>query len=334
MTSPKNKTFDLIVIGAGPAGISAAYEAKKFGMDYLVIERGLLANTIYQYPIGLTVFSTPDELEIEPGQLNTEGNKPTREQLLSYYVRFVRERELRINVSESVNAVSKEGDLFRVLTDVATYESKAVIFAIGAMDHPRRLGVDGEELQKVHHIFRETYPWVGKRAMVIGGGNSAGEAALFLSQEGVETTLAIYREDWESSDPKQGCIKYWVKEPLEQERELGCLTVVFFRSVKKISESTVVLEDEDGRELVFGNDVVFVLIGSDADLTLLETLGIGFQDSKYGRVPICGAENFETQVKGIYTVGHFTEQRHIAGAISAGRAAVVHLAEGSGIGDG
>jgi len=326
VTSPNNKTFDLIVIGAGPAGISAAYEAHRSGLNYLVIERGLLANTIYQYPIGLTVFSTPDELEIEPSRLNTEGRKPTREQLLSYYVRFVRENNLRINVSESVNAVSREGDLFRVVTDVATYESKAVIFAIGAMDRPRRLGVEGEGLSKVHHIFRETYPWVGKKAMVIGGGNSAGEAALFLSQEGVETTLAIFREDWENSDPKQGCIKYWVKEPLEQERELGCLTVFFLRSVKRISESTVVLEDEEGRESVFANDVVFVLIGSDADLTMLEDLGVGFQDSKYGTVPICDSETFETQVKGIYTVGHFTEQRHIAGAIRAGRSAVAHLA--------
>lgn len=323
----EEKVWDLIIIGAGPAGISAAYAAAEIGLDYRVIERGLLANTIYQYPVGLTVFSTPDELEIEPGPLSLAGIKPTREQLLSYYVRFVREKRLIVSTGEAVTAVEMESALFRVTSTKGVYISRKLIFAIGAMDHPRKLGVAGEELPKVHHLFKETYPWIGKKVVVIGGGNSAGEAALFLSQEGVDTTLAIYRSDWENADPKQGCIKYWVKEPLEKEREVGCLTVFFLKAVKSITESAVVLEDETGREVMLENDAVFVLIGSDADLSLLSRLNVRFQNSKYGTVPVYDAESFQTEIPGLYTIGHFTEQRHIGGAIAAGRSAVKHIAK-------
>lgn len=321
----EEKILDLIIIGAGPAGISAAYGAARNGLDYLVIERGLLANTIYQYPIGLTVFSTPDELEIEPGALSIAGIKPTREQLLSYYVRFAREKGLKISTEETVTDVSLQGALFRVTSSKDVYISRKLIFAIGAMDHPRKLGVVGEDLPKVHHLFKETYPWIGKKVIVIGGGNSAGEAALFLSQEGVDTTLAIYRSDWENVDPKQGCIKYWVREPLEKEREAGCLTVFFLNSVKSIRESAVVFEDEKGRHVELENDAVFVLIGSDADLSILSRLDVRFRESKYGKVPVYEAKSFETEIPGLYTIGHFTEQRHISGAIAAGRSAVLHV---------
>lgn len=330
MNDASQKIFDLIVIGAGPAGITAAFEAERMGIDCLVLEKGLLANTVYHYPIGLTVFSTPDELEIEPGALSSLSGKPTREQLLSYYVRVVRENHLKIRTEESVSDVRQNGELFTVTSDATVYQCRKLIFATGAMDYPRKLNVSGEDLSKVHYMFKETYPWIGKKAMVIGGGNSAGEAALFLAQEGVETTLAIFRSDWENADPKQGCIKYWVKEPLDQEREAGCLTVFFLSSVKEITESEILLEDENGFEKRFDNDVVFVLIGSDADLGMMKSLGIRFQDSKYGEIPIYDHSNFQTEVDGVYTIGHFTEQRHIAGAIKAAKSAVAHLAKSLG----
>jgi len=325
------KIWDVIIIGAGPAGISAADTARQLGLDYMVLERGLIADTIYRYPIGLTVFSTPDELELAPGQLSQTDHKPTREQLLSYYVRFVLDNHLDIRTQEEVVDVEKRSDGFKVSTRAAEYFSRKLIFAIGAMDHPRRLSIPGEDLPKVHHLFRETYPWVGKKAVVVGGGNSAGEAALFLSREGVETTLAIFRQDWESSDPKQGCIKYWVKDPLEKERQAGCLEVFFLGSVLEILEDSILLTDESGSSRRLPNDVVFVLIGSDADLTLLESLGVNFKDSKYGKVPRYNSETFETDVVGLYTIGHFTEQRHIAGAIEAGRRAVEEIAIALGV---
>ena len=309
--------LDLIIIGAGPAGISAAYEAKRIGMSYLVLEKGLIGNTIYQYPVGLAVFSTVNELELTPDTLKPAREKPTREELLSYYVRFALENELNIQTEEAVTNVEKLADeTFRVRTPKAVYEARRVLFAFGAMAYQRRLNVPGEDLPKVHQLFLETYPYVRKNALVIGGGNSAGEAALFLAEEGAETTLATFREDWENTDPKQGCIKHWVKQPLESQLEKKCLSVFFLKRVIEIRERDVVLEGEDGDILTLPNDVVFVLIGADADLTLLKNLGVETETGKYGEIPVYTPETFETNVSGVYVVGHFTHARHIKEAIA------------------
>lgn len=320
--------FDLIIIGAGPAGISAAYEAQKLGLSYLVIEKKLIGNTIYQYPVGLTVFSTTNELEFNEGDLRPAREKPTREELLSYYVRFVLQNNLNVQTEEEVQSVEKLADEhFRVTTDKGVYESKTVLFAIGAMEYPRRLNVPGEDLPKVHHLFRETYPYVKKNAMVIGGGNSAGEAALFLAQEGANAILAIFRADWENNDPKQGCIKYWVKQPLEEELSKECLNVYFLKRVVEIREKEIVLENEDGRIETFPNDVVFILVGADAELGLLKNLGVETRQTKYGEVPLYDEQTFETNVPNVYVAGHFTEARHIAGAIQVPKKIVPKLAE-------
>lgn len=322
---------DLVIIGAGPAGISASLEAKRLGLDHVVLEKGLIGNTIYQYPVGLTVFSTPDELEFSEGALGRGTEKPTREQLLSYYVRTVLENGLPVRTEEKVLKVEKETDgSFKVTSESGEYRSRAVLFAIGAMDHPRRLDVPGEDLPKVHHLFKETYPYVRKNAMVIGGGNSAGEAALFLARDGANAMLAIFRKDWENNDPKQGCIKYWVKQPLEEELSRECLNVYFLNRVVEINESEIVLEGESGSIDRFPNDVVFILVGSDADLRILKDLGVETRESKYGTVPVYDDKTFETNVKGVYVAGHFTEARHIAGAISEPRRILPGIAEALG----
>ncbi|REJ78871.1 MAG: FAD-binding protein [Acidobacteria bacterium] len=313
------KMLDLLIIGAGPAGISAAWEAKKAGIQYLVVEKGLIGNTIYNYPVGLTVFSTPNELEFREGDLDPAREKPTREELLSYYVRFVIENDLNVNTEETVLSVKRTSDGFQVRSDKGEYSAASLLFASGAMDFPRKLDVPGEDLPKVSHHFRETYPWVRRNALVIGGGNSAGEAALFLADEGAETTLAIFREDWENTDPKQGCIKYWVKNPLEEQLQKRCLKLFFLGKVLEIKEDKVVLESEDGRVCELENDVVFVLIGSDADLTLLTSLGVETEEGKHGNVPVYDDDTFETNVPGIFVAGHFTRHRHIKPAIEAPR---------------
>lgn len=321
--------FDLVIIGAGPAGITAAYEAKKAGLDYLVIEKGLIGNTIYNYPVGLTVFSTTNELEIMPDGLKPAREKPTREELLSYYVRFVLDNELNVQTEETVNRVldvtNGKEDAFFVETNRYSYLAKNILFAIGAMDHPRKLNVPGEDLPKVFDHFRETYPWVKKKALIVGGGNSAGEAALFLAQEGADTTLAIFRDDWENTDPKQGCIKYWVKQPLEDELKEHCLNLFFLGKVIEIRDGEVELESETGDRVVIENDVVFVLIGSYADLTMLKDLGVATEQGKYGEVPVYDPETFETNVSGVFVAGHFTNQRHIKGAIDAGKEVIRSL---------
>ncbi len=320
--------FDLLIIGAGPAGISAAYEAQKLDLNYLVIEKNLIGNTIYQYPVGLTVFSTVNELELQPNTLFPAREKPTREELLSYYTRFVLDNDLAVQWEEAVTKVEKIGENhFKVTSEKSVYEAKTVLFAFGAMQFPRHLGAKGEDLPKVHHLFTETYPYVRKNAMVIGGGNSAGEAALFLAQEGANAILCIYRKDWENNDPKQGCIKYWVKQPLENELSKECLNVYFFNRVVEIKEKEIILENENGAIETFPNDVLFILIGSDADLTMLKNLGVETQNSKYCEVPVYDAETFETNIAGVYVAGHFTEARHIVGAIEIPKKIIPKLAD-------
>jgi putative YpdA family bacillithiol system oxidoreductase len=323
----KPDVFDLVIIGAGPAGLSAAEAAANEGLDYLVIEKGTIANTIRQYPVGRTLFSTPNELEMSEGTLKPLREKPTREELLSHYIHFVLERDLNVNTGERVVDVS--GDIeqgFFITTDRAEYHAARVLFAIGAMDIPRRLNIPGEELPKVHHLFVEPYAYVRKDALVVGGGNSAAEAALFLSQEGVRTTMAIWREDWENRDPKAGAMKHWVRTPLDAEVDAGRLNVVLYKHVDEIHERDVVLTTEDGKQLTLANDVVFVLVGSNADLTMLKSLGVKTEQGKLTEVPVYDAETYETNVRGVYVVGHFTHARHIKAAIDVPRQVVPRIA--------
>lgn len=308
--------LDLLIIGAGPAGLSAADAAANEGLNYLVIEKGTIADTIRKYPVGRTLFSTPNELEMRDGSLKPVREKPTREELLSHYIHFVLERDLKINTAEEVLDVEPTVDGFHVRTNCAEYDAARILFAIGAMEHPRRLNVPGEDLPKVHHLFVEPYAYVRKHSLVVGGGNSAAEAALFLSEEGSYTTLAIWRDDWENRDPKQGAMKHWVRTPLEKEVEEGRLRVIFYKDVVEIDEDNVIVTTDEGETLTLRNDVVFVLIGSDADLTLLKKLGVKTAPGKLSEVPVYNPETFETNVPGIYVAGHFTHARHIKEAIA------------------
>lgn len=325
MTTEK---LDLLIIGAGPAGLSAADAAAREGLNYLVIEKGLIADTIYRYPVGRTVFSTPEELEMREGTLKPCREKPTREELLSHYVCFALEEELRIRTEEEATLIERgvpEG--FLVSTTRSRYEAARVLFTTGAMAHPRRLGVPGEDLAKVHHRFVEPYPYVRKEALVVGGGNSAAEAALFLAEEGAHATLAIWRADWENRDPKKNAIKHWVRAPLERELERGQLRLAFFKEVALMTEHEVKLKLDDGQTLQLPNDVVFVLIGSDADFTLLRQAGVEIAPSGISQVPVYDPETFETNVPGIYVAGHFTHSRHIKEAIAVPRRIVPLIAQ-------
>jgi thioredoxin reductase (NADPH) len=312
--------LDLLIIGAGPAGISAADAAARAGLNYLVLEKGLIADTIFHYPVGRTVFSTPNELEMREGTLAPCREKPTREELLTHYVRFALEENLRINTEETVTRVeSLEAHSFLVHTTRAEYRTARVLFAIGAMSYPRRLEVPGEDLPKVHHRFTEPYPYVRKEALVVGGGNSAAEATLFLAEEGAHTTLAIWRADWENRDPKKNAIKHWVRAPLEQQLEMKRLRLIFFKEIEEISERSVRIRTEEGPTLELPNDVVFILIGSDADFTLLRQVGVEITRNGLTEIPVYDPQTFETNVRGVYVAGHFTHARHIKEAIAVPR---------------
>jgi thioredoxin reductase (NADPH) len=329
--------LDLLIIGAGPAGLSAADAAAREGLSYLVIERGTIANTIRQYPVGREMFSTPNELEMREGSLQPIREKPTREELLSHYIHFVLDNDLRINTGEEVvDAERADSESFVVRTRCRsfqpgqqdnTYHARTILFAIGAMEHPRRLNVPGEDLPKVHHRFVEPYPHVRREVLVVGGGNSAAEAALFLSEEGARTTMAIWREDWENRDPKAGAMKHWVRSPLEREITEGRLRVVLYKQIDEITYPSVRLTTDTGESTTIPNDVVFVLVGSDADLTLLKKLGVKTEPGKLTEVPVYDPETFETNVPGLYVAGHFTHARHIKAAIDVPRKIIPLIAQ-------
>ncbi len=322
-----NEDFDLVIVGAGPAGLSAADAAAREGLSYLVIEKGTIADTIRQYPVGRTLFSTVNELEMREGTLKPVREKPTREELLSHYIHFVLDQDIRINTDEEVTDIArlKPGG-FLVRTTRGEYKASRVLFAIGAMAHPRRLNIPGEDLPKVHQTFVEPYPYVRKDALVVGGGNSAAEAALFLSAEGARTTLAIWREDWENRDPKAGAMKHWVRGPLEHEIAAGRLHVILYKQIVEITEREVTLVTDDEETLTIANDVVFVLIGSDADLSLLKKLGVKTAPGKLTEVPVYDPETFETNIPGLYVAGHFTHARHIKESIAVPRRIVPLIA--------
>ena len=320
--------LDLLIIGAGPAGLSAADVAAREGLSYLVVEKGLIADTVYRYPVGLTVFSTTNELELREGGLRPCREKPTREELLSYYVRFALEHSLCINTEEEVTKIEPlEPEGFRVATSRAAYEASRVLVCIGGMAHPRRLGVPGEDLPKVRHRFVEPFPYVRKDALVVGGGNSAAEAALFLAEGGARATFAIWPADWENRDPKQGCIKHWVRGPLEREIEEGRLRLFLFSEVSEIKETEVLIKDAEGRTHALPNDAVFILIGSDADLTLLQAAGVRTERAGLTEVPTYDPDTFETNVPGLYVAGHFTHARHIKEASAVPRRVVPLIAQ-------
>ncbi|HEX8459603.1 MAG TPA: NAD(P)-binding domain-containing protein [Pyrinomonadaceae bacterium] len=324
-----DRALDLLIIGAGPAGLSAADAAARAGLNYLVIEKGLIADTIYRYPVGRTVFSTPDELEMREGALRPCREKPTREELLSHYVRFALDENLRINTEEAAEAIARDAETgaFTVRTTRATRRASRVLVTTGAMAHPRRLNVAGEDLPKVGHRFVEPYPYVRKEVLVVGGGNSAAEAALFLSEEGARTTLAIWRADWEQRDPKMNAIKHWVRTPLERELAEGRLRLCFFTELEEITEREVRLRTEDGDTRTLPNDAVFILIGADADHSILRRAGVEFVRAGLAEVPVYDPDTYETNVPGLYVAGHFTHARHIKQAIAVPRHIVPLIAQ-------
>src|SRR5687768_16620634 len=251
-----SELLDLLIIGAGPAGLSAAEAAAREGLSYVVIEKGTIADTIRTYPVGRTLFSTPNELEMFEGALKPCREKPTREELLSHYIHFVLDYDLKINTEEEVVGVDNLGAAgFHVQTNRNDYRAARILFAIGAMAHPRRLNIPGADLPKVHHLFVEPYAFIRKDALVVGGGNSAAEAALFLSEEGARTTLAIWREDWENRDPKAGAMKHWVRKPLDEQIAAGHLRVILYKQVVKITGWEVTLVTDEDETLTIANDV-------------------------------------------------------------------------------
>ncbi|MBO8154931.1 MAG: YpdA family putative bacillithiol disulfide reductase [Bacillaceae bacterium] len=298
------KTEDVIIVGAGPCGLSAAIELQKKGINPLLIEKGNVAHSIYRYPTHQTFFSSSEKLEIGGFPFITERQKPVRNEALTYYRTVADRSNLRINAYEKVLRVEKEEDQFLIFTKKRTgeqeiYQANDVVIATGYYDHPNMLNIPGEELDKVSHYFKEAHPFFDKNVVVIGGKNSAVDAALELVKAGARVTV-IYRGSEYSPS-----IKPWILPQFDSLIQKDIVNMEFNARVTKITEHHVYYQ-KDGEEKVIPNDYVFAMTGYHPDHSFLTKMGVSI-DPETGR-PFFNEETMETNVEGIY----------IAGVIAAG----------------
>lgn len=291
---------EAIIVGAGPIGLACAISAKRRGIDPLVIDAGAIANSIVRYPINMTFFTTPERLEIGNHPLVCAGAKATREEALKYYRGVVRAERIRVQTyTKLVGAHEVETRLGR---ESITWDR--LVLATGYFDHPNRLGVPGEDLPHVHHYFDEAHLSYGRDAVVIGGKNSAVEAALQLFRAGARTTIVYRGTTWPKS------VKYWLRPDLENRIKAGELAARLGSQVVEITPRDVLVRGGLGNEERIPADRVYPLIGFHPDLQLFERIGIAF-DRESGR-PEINAETLETSVPGVYAAGSVTAGNKIS----------------------
>ncbi|HEY7171245.1 MAG TPA: YpdA family putative bacillithiol disulfide reductase [Vicinamibacterales bacterium] len=298
---------DLIIVGAGPSGLSAAIAAKKRGLDYLVVEQGVLVNSIYRFPPQMVFFTTPELLEIGGLPFVSPYEKPTRAEALRYYRAVVDTYDLQIAYDEKVQSVrpepeeaqqAREPSLFTVETRSSRgvrrpRVARNVLFAIGYYDHPVWLNIPGEELSHVYHYYSEPHPYYRQRVLVVGGGNSAAEASLEMFRAGAHVTLVHRASELKST------IKYWVRPDIENRIKEGSVAARFCSCVSEIRPTTAVIKGPGGVEEIPA-DVVFLLTGYRADAQLMVEAGVELTDRE---APRYDPETFETNVPGLFVAG-------------------------------
>ena len=289
---------DLIIVGAGPAGLAAAIAAKQAGLDFRTFEKGVLVNALFHFPGQMVFFTTPDLLEIGGLPFVTPHGKPTRDETLRYYRRVVDTYDLAIDFGYSVTAIRRGDDAFTIRTahdarGDETWRARTVVIASGCYDHPNQLGVPGEDLPHVSHYYTEPHEFYRKPVVVVGGKNSAAEAALDLYRSGARVTLVHRRAELGAS------IKYWVKPDIENRIKEGSIAARFETRVVEIRPHEVVVERDGVRDIIPAEGV-FLLTGYLADLDFLRAAGIQVAANN---VPRHDAETFETNVPGLYLAG-------------------------------
>ena len=293
---------DLIIVGAGPSGLAAAISAKRAGLDYRIFEKGMLVNSLFHFPSQMIFFTTPDLLEIGGLPFVTPNGKPTRDEALRYYRRVVDTYQLDIAFGVTVTHIETRtgGDEpFTIRTrheeeSEDVWHARAVVIATGCYDHPNLLGVPGEDLPQVSHYYTEPHAFYRKQVVIVGGKNSAADAALDLCRSGSHVTLVHRQAELGAS------IKYWVKPDIENRIKEGAIAARFETRVVEIRPGEVVVE-RDGKCDLLQADAVFLLTGYLADLKFLSNSGIRVNPQTF--VPECDPETFQTNAPGIYLAG-------------------------------
>ncbi len=291
---------DVLIVGAGPSGLATAIAAKQAGLDYVLVEKGALVNSIFHFPTHMVFFTTPELLEIGKLPLTTPFEKPTRLEALRYYRRVVDTYDLSISFDETVVSIEREDDgVFVIETttprgDTRLRQARAVVLAIGYYDRPNLLGVPGEDLPHVSHYYTDAHPYYRKRVVIVGGKNSAAEAALELYRAGAMPTLVHRHATLGDS------IKYWVRPDIENRIKEGSVGARFESHVVAITPSVVTLDGPGGREDLPA-EAVFLLTGYCPDVELMRRAGVHCHAETLA--PEINPDTFETNVPNLFIVG-------------------------------
>ncbi len=294
------ESLDILIVGAGPTGMACAIEAKANRLTSLVVEKGVLVNSIYNYPSTMTFFTSRERLEIGNLPLPSLNTKPHRAEALEYYRRVADFYQLPIHFQERVLDIRKNGNGFEVHTEIegrrtAQYLTKTVIIATGYYDLPNLMRIRGEGLPKVSHYYTAPHPYYRRKVAIIGGANSAAVAALDLWRHGAEVSI-IFREPALSSH-----LKYWIRPDIENRIRDGDIRAYPSSIVREISEDSITIQSDDGKTLGVENDFVFALTGYHPDFDFLRKIGV--EIDPVTQRPKCDPESLESNMPGIYLAG-------------------------------
>ncbi|MCR8666144.1 YpdA family putative bacillithiol disulfide reductase [Aestuariibaculum sp. M13] len=288
-------TFDVLIIGAGPIGINCALECKKRGWNYVVIEKGALTNSLFNYPKNMTFFSTSEKLEIDEIPFISNNPKPNRDEALEYYRRVVTSNKLNIHLYETVKHIEKEKEIFKVTTSKTEYLAKKVIISTGFYDIPKLINVPGEDLPKVTHYYKEAHNYSLQKVIVVGASNSSVDAALEIWRKGGDVTMVVRGETIGER------VKYWVRPDIINRINEGSIKAYFNSEITKIDSETVEIKTPKG-DLTLENDYVVALTGYVPDFNFLKQSHIALSDD--GRnIPNYNPETMESNIEGLYLAG-------------------------------
>ncbi len=287
--------FDVLIIGGGPIGIACGLEAKKKGLSYVIIEKGPIVNSLFNYPVNMQFFSSSERLEIDDIPFISKEAKPKRNEALEYYRRIVTSNQLNIHLFERVLDVEKKPEGFTIISDKSKYSADHIVVATGFYDLPNMLNVPGEELSKVSHYYKDPHFYASQKLAVIGASNSAVDAALECWRKGAEVTMII-------RGPEVGQrVKYWVRPDILNRIKEGSITAYYNAEIKEITEKEIIFKTPDGEQRI-ENDFVLALTGYMPNFAFLERLGITLSDDA-NKFPEYNEDTMETNVPGLYLAG-------------------------------
>jgi len=286
--------YDVLIVGGGPIGLACALEARKNGLKYIIIEKGTVANSLYNYPLYMTFFSTADRLEIDDIPFITVKPKPGRQDALEYYQGIARQKNINLSLYEKVLNV-KKSNFFEVETSRQIYFAKNVVIATGFYDIPNLMNIPGENIPKVKHYYTEPYPYAFQNVVVIGSSNSSVDAALEIYRKGGNVTMIVRHHEISKN------VKYWVKPDIENRISEGSIKAYFGAELLEVKPDSAVFRTAEGEIKEIENDFVLAMTGYLPDFQFLRNIGIDLQNECLN--PTYDPETMETNISGIYLAG-------------------------------